>query len=52
MANTKLTEKLTAVADAIRAKTGSFEKLTLDQMPVEIENIQAGGGTSATRIMR
>lgn len=40
MANTKLTEKLTAVADAIRAKTGNSEKLTLDQMPVEIANIK------------
>lgn len=49
MANTKLTEKLTAVADAIRAKTGSSEKLTLDQMPAEIGNIQTGGGGSATR---
>lgn len=37
-----LTDKLTAIADAIRDKTGGTEKLTLDQMPTEIENI--GGG--------
>ena len=39
-----LTEKLTAIGDAIRAKTGGSEKLTLDQMPTEIEGIQTGGG--------
>ncbi len=39
-----LTDKLTAIADAIRAKTGSAEKLTLDQMPTEIAAIQAGDG--------
>lgn len=49
MAATKLTEKLTAIADAIRAKTGNSEKMTLDQMPVEIGNIQTGGGGSAAR---
>lgn len=47
MANIKLQEKLTAVADAIRAKTGSSEKLTLDQMPAEIGNIQSGSGSAA-----
>lgn len=47
MANIKLQEKLTAVADAIRAKNGSSEKLTLDQMPAEIGNIQSGSGSAA-----
>lgn len=41
-----LTDKLTAIADAIRAKTGSAEKLTLDQMPTEIASIETGGGGS------
>lgn len=44
MAATKLTDKLTAVADAIRNKTGNTEKLTLDQMPEEIAGIKTGGG--------
>jgi hypothetical protein len=39
-----LTDKLTAVADAIRGKTGKTEPLTLDQMPGEIAGIVAGGG--------
>lgn len=51
-----LTDKLTAIADAIRTKTGSTEKLTLAQMPTEIAAIQGGGsmetgefvGTSST----
>lgn len=51
-----LTDKLTAIADAIRTKTGSTEKLTLAQMPTEIAGIQGGGsmetgefvGTSST----
>lgn len=37
-----LTDKLTAIADAIRGKTGSAEKLTLAQMPAQIAGIQAG----------
>lgn len=49
MANIKLQEKLTAVADAIRTKTGKSEKMTLAEMPVEIGNIQTGGGGSAAR---
>lgn len=36
-----LIEKLTAVADAIRGKTGGTEKLTLDQMATEIEVIES-----------
>ena len=39
-----LTDKLTAIADAIRGKTGKTDGLTLDQMPAEIEGIQGGGG--------
>lgn len=40
-----LTDKLTAVADAIRAKNGSADKLTLAQMPETIANIQTGTDT-------
>ena len=39
-----LTDKLTAIADAIRAKTGKTDSLTLDQMPTEIAGITTGGG--------
>lgn len=39
-----LTEKLTAVADAIRGKTGRSEALTLEQMATEIAAIETGGG--------
>lgn len=41
-----LTDKLTAIANAIRAKTGKTESLTLEQMPTEIESITTGGGSS------
>lgn len=40
-----LTDKLTAIANAIRTKTGKTDSLTLDQMPSEIESIS--GGSSA-----
>ena len=40
-----LTDKLTAVADAIRAKNGGAEKMTLAQMPEMIANIQTGTDT-------
>ena len=40
-----LIEKLTAIADAIRSKTGKTDGLTLDQMPGEIESIETGGGS-------
>lgn len=33
---------MTAIADAIRAKTGKTEPLTLEQMPSEIESISGG----------
>ena len=38
-----LTEKLKAIADAIRGKTGKAEEMTLDQMAVEIAGIETGG---------
>ena len=37
-------EKMTTIADAIRAKTGKTDALTLDQMVTEIEGITTGGG--------
>lgn len=39
-----LTNKLTAIANAIRSKTGKTEAMTLDQMPTEIESISGGSG--------
>lgn len=39
-----LTNKLIAIADAIRSKTGKTDAMTLDQMPTEIEAISGGGG--------
>ena len=39
-----LIEKLTAIADSIRAKTGGTDPLTLDAMAEAIANIEAGGG--------
>ena len=39
-----LIEKLNAIGDAIREKTGGTEKLTLEQMPTEIAGITTGGG--------
>lgn len=38
--------ELTAIADAIRSRTGKTDGLTLDAMPGEIEGIQTGGGNS------
>lgn len=47
-----LTNKLSAIGDAIRAKTGKSEKLTLDSMVTEINSIttggSGGGGTTPT----
>ena len=40
-----LTDKLNAIGDAIRVKTGKTNKLTLDEMPTEIASIETGGGT-------
>ena len=39
-----LTDKLTDIADAIRAKTGGTAKLSLDEMPKAIAGITGGGG--------
>ena len=39
-----VSEKMTAIADAIRGKTGGTDALTLDQMAAEIAGIQVGGG--------
>ncbi len=41
-----LTDKLTAIADAIRAKGGTTDLLTLDGMVEAINAISAGGGLS------
>lgn len=38
-----LIDLITAIADAIRSKTGKSDKLTLAEMPSEIESIQTGG---------
>ena len=46
-----LTEKLSNIADAIRAKTGKTEKLTLGQMPAEIAGIIGGGECSGNHII-
>ncbi len=40
-----LTDKLSAIADAIRGKTGKSGELTLDQMAEEIAGIETGGGS-------
>ena len=41
-----LTDKLTAIANAIRVKTGGTEPMTLDDMATEIANISVGSGSS------
>lgn len=38
-----LTNKLSAIADAIRSKTGGTHLLTLDEMPTAIRSIKSGG---------
>lgn len=43
-----LTDKLNAIGDAIRNKTGKTGKLTLDQMPSEIASIVTGEGGGTT----
>lgn len=42
-----LTEKLTSIADAIRTKTGSADKLTLDGMAQAIAGIETGGADNS-----
>lgn len=47
----QLTSKLTAIADAIRTKTGKTDTMTLEQMVTEISSISVGtgeGGSSNT----
>lgn len=41
--STALDSALTDIADAIRARTGGTDPLTLEQMPSEIEGIESGG---------
>lgn len=43
-----LTDKLTAIGDAIRAKTGETALLKLDDMPTAIAGIQTGSGDGDT----
>lgn len=43
--------KLTAIADAIRGKTGGTELLTLDQMVDAINGIQTGGGGMTPHVL-
>ena len=43
-----LTDKLTAIADAIRSKTGTTESMTLDEMITAISNITTGSVPSDT----
>ena len=43
-----LTNKLTAIANAIRSKTGKTEAMTLDEMVTEILNITTGSVPSDT----
>lgn len=43
-------EKMTAIADSIRAKTGKAGKLTLDDMPSAIESIVGGGGADVSGV--
>ena len=40
-----ITDKLSAIADAIRGKTGGTDKLTLDGMAQAIADIETGGGS-------
>lgn len=45
-----IVDKLKAIGDAIREKTGGTAKLSLDQMVDEIEGISTGGGGDSTEI--
>jgi len=45
-----LTDKLSAIGDAIRAKTGKTAGMTLDQMPGEIAGISGGGTLGAISV--
>ena len=41
-----LTDKLTAIADAIRTKTGKTDSMTLDEMASEISSISGSGSST------
>ena len=45
-----LTNKLTAIANAIRSKTGETGKMTLDQMPTKIGAIETGPKITTTEL--
>ena len=45
-----LTDKLTAIANAIRSKTGETGEMTLDQMPIKIGEIETGAGVDLSRV--
>lgn len=47
-----INEKMTAIADAIRARTGKTDPLTLDGMAEEIAAIPSGGGGVPTCTLR
>lgn len=46
----KLKKYVTAIADAIRTKEGSTEKINPQDFVQRIENLQVGGGTSESNI--
>lgn len=46
-----LTDKLTAIADAIREKTGKSDAMTLEQMPAEIAEISGGGKYEVKKVV-
>lgn len=43
MSNITITSAFTAIADAIRAKTGKADTMTPAEMPTEIASISGGG---------
>lgn len=44
-------DQLTLIADAIRAKTGKVDTITVDEMPDEISGISGGGSGSGTTVL-
>ena len=44
-----LIDKLTAIADAVREKSGGTNALTLEEIVTKIEGIEAGGGGDTTK---
>ena len=44
----QLNEKMTALADAIRAKSGMTDKLTIDGMKAAVTNLSIGSGIDTT----